>query len=87
MSQHPSQGRSELALQLAEVVRGLVDEPEEVFVEEEDLGHTLLLKVHADPDELGKVIGRQGRTIRALRTLLEVRAAADDAYYDIEIVE
>jgi predicted RNA-binding protein YlqC (UPF0109 family) len=80
-------GNSEVAIHLGEVIRGLVDEPDEVFVEEDDLGHTVLLRVQTDPDELGKVIGRQGRTVRALRALLEVRAAADDAYYDIEIVE
>ena len=77
----------EVIEQLGDLVRALVDEPESVEIETEDLGHTVLLKVHAAPDELGKVIGRQGRTVRALRSLLEIRATDSDAFFDVEIIE
>jgi predicted RNA-binding protein YlqC (UPF0109 family) len=83
----PTETASEAQRVLTELVRALVDHPDAVRVEEEDLGHTILLKVHADPDDLGKVIGRQGRTVWALRSLLEVRTVEGDAYYDVEIVE
>ncbi len=82
-----AEGTSEVARQLTEVVKALVDQPEGVRVEEQDLGHTVVLKVAAPAEELGKVIGRQGRTVWALRTLLEVRAAEGDTFFDIEIVE
>jgi predicted RNA-binding protein YlqC (UPF0109 family) len=71
---------------LEEVVRGLVDRPEQVEVEEEDLGDTMVLHVRVDPDEVGRVIGRQGRTVKALRTLLDLRST-DDVYYELEVDE
>ncbi len=82
----PEASDSQVAKQLTEIVRGLVDEPDQVLVEEENLGHSVLLRVHTHPDELGKVIGRQGRTVRALRTMLEVRSSLDgEDFYDLEI--
>lgn len=82
-----SRALSEVGQQLQEIVRALVDRPDDVVVREEDLGHTVVLKVHAPHEELGKLIGRQGRTVRALRSLLEVRSAAGGTFYDIEVVE
>ena len=63
---------------LAELARRLVDEPAAVRVEqvEEDDG-SLLLRLHVAEGDVGKVIGRQGRLARALRTL--VRAGGVDA--------
>jgi uncharacterized protein len=60
---------------LAYLARALVDEPDAVSVEsfEEDDG-TLVLELHVAEDDVGKIIGRSGRTINALRTV--VRAAA-----------
>lgn len=78
---------SEVVDQLTEVVAGLVDEPEAVVVEAEDLGGTVSLLVSVSPEELGRVIGRQGRTVRALRSLLEVRGTEADVYYDLEVDE
>ncbi|HZS30611.1 MAG TPA: KH domain-containing protein [Gaiellaceae bacterium] len=63
---------------VAELARRLVDEPGAVRVEqyEEDDG-TLVLELHVAPDDVGKVIGRQGRLARALRTI--VRAGGVEA--------
>ena len=72
---------------LAEVVKGLVDEPDEVEIGEEHLGDTVLFRVRVDPDELGRVIGRQGRTVKALRTLLELRGAEENVFYELEVEE
>jgi uncharacterized protein len=71
---------------LEEIVRGLVDRPDQVAVEEEDLGESVVLHVRVDPDEIGRVIGRQGRTVKALRTLLELRSS-DGVYYELEVDE
>ncbi len=73
--------------QLHEVVCALVDDQDAVEILEEDLGNTRLLQVRVADDELGKVIGRQGRTVRALRALLEVRGSESDVYYDLEVLE
>lgn len=55
---------------LGHLVKGIVDHPDDVHVELRDgrRGRTLEVRVH--PDDLGKVIGRQGRTARALRTVM-----------------
>jgi predicted RNA-binding protein YlqC (UPF0109 family) len=71
---------------LQEIVRGLVDEPDQVEIEEEDLGDTVVLHVRVDPEEIGRVIGRQGRTVKALRTLLDLRST-DDVFYELEVDE
>ena len=47
----------------------------------------IVFELTVDPDELGRVIGRQGRTAEAIRTLLEVAGARHGAYYDFEIVD
>lgn len=78
----------EVAEDLAELVRLLVDQPAEVEVTEipsKRGGGILELKVA--PDDLGKVIGRQGRTARALRTLLETREDRRGVRYELEILE
>lgn len=76
---------SEIAEQLALVVEGLVDEPDLVEVHEEEDGDTVILTVEVGSDEVGRVIGRQGRTVKALRTLLELRGADDDVFYELEV--
>ena len=78
---------ADVSEQLVEIVKALVDDPESVELSTEDLGGTVLLNVTVAEDELGRVIGRQGRTVRALRTLLEVRGTESGVYYDLEVVE
>ncbi len=78
---------SEVADQLADVVRSIVDRPEAVRVEEIEEEDAIVLQVEVAPEELGRVIGRQGRSVRSLRALLEVRGAETGEYYEVEIVE
>jgi uncharacterized protein len=69
------------------VARDLVDHPDAVAVTSfEDQG-VLVFELSVDPGELGRVIGRQGRTAQALRTLLEAAGARHGQYYELEIVE
>jgi uncharacterized protein len=73
---------------VAELARRLVDEPDAVRVEElEEEDGTLLLRLHVAEGDVGKVIGRQGRLVRALRTI--VRAGGVDAgrRLQLEIVD
>ena len=69
------------------VARALVDNPEEVRVEtvEDDTTTTLRLRVAAA--DLGRVIGKQGRTAKALRTLLHATAARSNRRAVLEIME
>ena len=62
---------------LAYLARELVDEPDRVSVETEERDGALVLVLHVAPDDVGKVIGRQGRIARALRTV--VRAGGPNA--------
>jgi predicted RNA-binding protein YlqC (UPF0109 family) len=71
----------------AELVRLLVDQPEQVAVTEIPGRRESMLELQVAPDDLGKVIGRQGRTARALRTLLEVRGDRRGERYELDILE
>jgi predicted RNA-binding protein YlqC (UPF0109 family) len=79
-----------LRADLERLVRLMVDEPDEVDVVEvppADGEEATLFELWAAPDDLGQVIGRQGRTVRALRTLLDARAALQDTASELEICE
>ena len=62
---------------LAYLARELVDDPGAVHVESEERDGAIVLLLHVAPDDVGKVIGRQGRIARALRTI--VRAGGPHA--------
>ena len=72
---------------LAWIARGLVDEPEAVQVERLDEGDVVVLRLHVAPDDVGKVIGRQGRVVRALRTVVRSAAARGDRRLVLEIAD
>lgn len=70
------------------IVKALVDEHEAVDVREvERTGSTVLIEVRVSPSDMGKVIGRQGRTIRALRALLHAASMKANRRYVLEVVE
>jgi predicted RNA-binding protein YlqC (UPF0109 family) len=73
---------------LAYLARALVDEPEQVSVEsfEEDDG-TLVLELHVAEDDAGKVIGRGGRTVAALRTLMKACAVKQGRRVLVDVVD
>lgn len=71
---------------VAWIVRGLVDEPDAVHVERVDEGDAVVLRVHVAPHDVGKVIGRQGRIVRALRTIVRSGSARVDRRTMLEIV-
>jgi predicted RNA-binding protein YlqC (UPF0109 family) len=78
----------ELADDLTELAKLLVDQPDEVEVTEiPNRRGGGVLELQVAPDDLGKVIGRQGRTARALRTLLETREDRLGVRYEFEILE
>jgi predicted RNA-binding protein YlqC (UPF0109 family) len=69
------------------MVRFLVDNPEEVTIEERMDGDATILIIHTNPSDIGKVIGKSGRIIRALRDLMKVLAAKANTFVDVEIAE
>ena len=75
---------ADLVLYLA---RQLVDEPDAVRVEETECDDALVLRLHVAKDDIGKVIGRRGRMVRALRALVRASAARGRRRVLLEIVE
>lgn len=67
--------------------RQLVDHPEGVHVDEHDTGDTTVLTLRVSPGDLGKVIGREGRTAQSLRALLAASAAAEGRRATLEIAD
>jgi predicted RNA-binding protein YlqC (UPF0109 family) len=72
---------------LAYLARELVDDPEAVRVEEEERDDALVLVLRVAPDDVGKVIGRQGRIARALRTLVRASSMRDGRRVLVEIAD
>lgn len=70
---------------LAWIARGLVDEPDAVRVERVEEVDAIVLQLSVAPDDVGKVIGRQGRVARAFRTLVRSAGARGDKRLVLEI--
>ena len=70
---------------LAYLARELVDEPDAVRVDAEEREGALVLVLHVAPGDVGKVIGRGGRIVRALRTVVRASAVRDGRRVLVEI--
>jgi predicted RNA-binding protein YlqC (UPF0109 family) len=75
---------ADVRMLIEHIAKALVDAPEQVFVEQLD-GDVIELEV-AESD-MGKVIGRQGRTVRALRAVLSAAGVRAHKRYTLEVVE
>lgn len=69
------------------LAKGLVDRPDEVRVVRSEHEGTVVLELHVAPDDVGKVIGRQGRVARALRTLVRASGGRHHERAVLEIVD
>jgi predicted RNA-binding protein YlqC (UPF0109 family) len=74
-----------LAAALEHLVKGIVDNPDDASVSARTTSRGDLLEIHVHPDDLGRVIGRNGRTAKALRTL--VSALADGKKVRVDVVD
>lgn len=74
-----------LAAALEHLVKGIVDNPDDATVNARTTSRGDLLEVHVHPDDLGRVIGRNGRTAKALRTI--VNALADGKKVRVDVVD
>lgn len=74
--------------ELVEVIaKALVDKPEEVTVTETADGDSLLIELKVAPDDMGKVIGRQGRIAKAIRSVVKAASAKTEQKVVVEIVQ
>ncbi|MDR3316042.1 MAG: KH domain-containing protein [Coriobacteriales bacterium] len=70
------------------IVTSLVDEPEQVRVASSEQDGSLVVEIHVASDDTGKVIGRQGRIIKAIRTLARASASyTGGQHIEVEVVD
>ena len=69
------------------IVKALVDDSENVDIREVEQRGATLIEVRVAPNDVGKIIGKQGRTIRALRSLARIGGSKKNRRYMLEIVE
>ena len=72
---------------LTHVVRSIVDDPEAVQVEASPSRGRVRLDVRVGPGDLGRVIGRRGRTAQSIRTVVRAAASRDETEVDIEFLD
>jgi predicted RNA-binding protein YlqC (UPF0109 family) len=70
-----------------QIARALVDEPEHVSVQSVDGEQVTVLELRVAPNDLGKVIGKQGRTARSIRTILSAAGMKLRKRFTLEILE
>lgn len=73
--------------ELVEVIaRALVENPEEVVVTEKNDGKNMTIELHVAASDMGKVIGKQGRIAKAIRSVVKAASSKDNKRVDVEIV-
>ena len=73
--------------ELVEVIaKSLVDNPDEVVVTQKEEGKNITIELHVAASDMGKVIGKQGRIAKAIRSVVKAAASKDNKRVDVEIV-
>ena len=69
------------------IARSLVQHPDQVTVTEVETGDELTLELRVAPEDMGRVIGRQGRVIKSIRTLARAAASKSGKLVDVELID
>ena len=72
---------------LTYLARSLSNEPDSVVIDTEERRNGVRLSLHVAPEDMGRVIGRRGRTAQAIRTLVNVAGAKDGVQASVDIVD
>ena len=73
--------------ELVEVIaKALVDNPGEVVVTEKEEGRSITIELHVAPSDMGKVIGKQGRIAKAIRSVVKAASVNDNKKVNVEII-
>lgn len=67
------------------IAKSLVDNPEEVVVTEKETEKGLVLELKVAPSDMGKVIGKQGRIVKAIRSVVKAAASRENKQVSVEI--
>jgi predicted RNA-binding protein YlqC (UPF0109 family) len=88
MSDQPDTASAPMAVAvLTHVVRSIVDDPEQVTVESAESHGKVRLEVRVGPGDLGRVIGRRGRTAQSIRTVVRAAATRDGVDVDVDFAD
>ena len=71
---------------LEDIAKALVDYPEDVTVTEVNKDDTIVLELRVNKDDMGKVLGKQGRIAKAIRTVVKAAASREDKHVVVEII-
>ncbi|MCK9443549.1 MAG: KH domain-containing protein [Tissierellaceae bacterium] len=69
------------------IAKSLVDNPDEVAVNEIEGSQSIIIELKVHPDDMGKVIGKQGRIAKAIRTVVKAAAIKDNKRVVVEIIQ
>ncbi|MBN2796705.1 MAG: KH domain-containing protein [Clostridia bacterium] len=69
------------------IAQSLVDNPETVTVTEVDNAQSIIVELRVSPDDMGKVIGKQGRIAKAIRTVVKAAATKTNKKVTVEIIQ
>lgn len=72
---------------LETIAKALVDYPEEVYVNEVEGEKSMILELKVSKDDMGKVIGKQGRIAKAIRTVVKAAAIKENIRVSVEILQ
>ena len=69
------------------IAKALVDNPDQVVVTEKADGRNIMIELHVAPSDMGKVIGKQGRIAKAIRSVVKAAASRDDKKVIVDILQ
>lgn len=69
------------------LLTNIADHPDDIVVDEETTEERTVLTIHANVEDMGKIIGKSGRTIRSLRDIIKLMAAKQNLYVDVVLAE
>lgn len=72
---------------IEQIAKSIVEKPDEVLVRAIEGEHAVVIELRVDRDDIGKVIGKQGRTITAMRTILNAARAQKEKRQILEVIE
>ena len=69
------------------IAKSLVDDPDSVSVKINETPESVTVQLSVAPDDMGKIIGKQGRTAKAIRTVVKAAGAKEGKKYSVDIIE
>ncbi|KAF2956430.1 KH domain-containing protein [Marinitoga sp. 38H-ov] len=71
---------------LENIIKGIVKNPEKVKILEEENGDEVIFEIHVDPQDVGQIIGKDGRTIKSINTLLTAAKKDENTKFLLKVI-